>query len=411
MASFNAAPVALAKIHSESSNTIDRRFDLFKVLPSETSQTGHTIQSYQPVNDPSTSTQIQILVPPSADGHTDLKNSFLKIDYKVTKADGGALEATNVIHCYRKTSVQGLFDRGKLWLNNTQVFFNENLAQSAYIRNLLETSVDVKRGRLSAEGWINDDVFCKDNRDLPAATITKRKALISESKTVHNIIRLIDPLSSSDRYIPPGYAIKKVLTRGPDSAFLGSSQADESAKVVVTKVEWVIRRVFASPSIIRAHTRMLVEGNEHNIPITKYRTRSYHIPPGVKSHSIPLQQIASLPLTIIAGITTHDASIGSFESAPHNFHHHDVSSAELTLDGAPIGQRLLTDFPNNNYADAYVSLLQATDNFNTDKSNGISYQDYRNNKTLFTWVTTTDLPNDDWPSYFHLKRSGALLST
>ena len=153
---------------------------------------------------------------------------------------------------------------------------------------------------------------------------------------------------------------------------------------------------------------MLVEGNEYNIPITKYRTRSYHIPPGVKSHRIPLQQIASLPLTIIAGITTHDASIGSFESAPHNFHHHDVSSAELTLDGAPIGQRLLTDSPNNNYADAYVSLLQATNNFNTDKSNSISYQDYRNNKTLLAWVTTTDLPNNDWPSYFHLKRSGAL---
>lgn len=412
MTAFNSTPVALAKLHEDSHHTVDARFDIFKVPPTETSQTGHTMTTYQPLNESLNSSQVQIYAPPNADGHTDLRNSYLLVEYKVVKANGTAIGAVGDIACYPKASTHGLFERMTFALNNTDVYHNGAYSQTVHMRYDLEETVGSKKGRLAGEGWLQDDHLASDHADVPAAVVAARKATIAGSKTVSSFLRLTDPLSDGRRYIPPGYAIKMTFHRAPDSTFLMSGDANDRSKVVITKLELHLRKVFGSPSVNRAQTLQLVKGADHKLPVKKHRTRSFHIPAGVKSHRIALQQEDYLPLKVIVGLVGHAAVSGDLKLSPYKYANNKVATAELTLDGSPVGQRFVTDFSTGRCAQAYASLLQATNFYDSSETNGLTYDDFRNNDhTYFAWVTSSDLPNEEWHNYFHLKRKGALALT
>ena len=406
-----AAPLALAKLDEDSHHTVDARFDLFKVPPTETSQVDSLVTMYHPIGDVNAS-QVQLYAPPTADYHTDMRNSYMVVHFKVKSgADDLPAFNHNDLHVYPKSSGHALWDRCTFALDSTPVWHCQTYAQMAFMRHLLESSHDVKlNGSMDAEGWIKDKDMCKDDNGVVDANIAARKKIIADSRTICCVLRMMDPFSENDRLIPPNFAIKLTLQRAPASAFLLSDRADEpTANIVVTKLDWMVRRVKASSSVVRAHTTQLIKGHPQVMHLVKHRVRSYHVPAGVKSHRVAIQEDDYLPLKVIVGIVKHASTSGDFTLSPHNFHHFNVSAIELTVDGVPVGQRLETNFADSLCGEAYASLLQATDQWRNQTTNGLTYDEFVNEgKTLFGWVTTTDLPSHDWNSYLHLKRKGAL---
>lgn len=112
MSGLSAAPVSLAKLHEDSNHTVCSNFYLFKVVPTETLHAGHSIISYQLLNDPVIISQIQIYVLPSADAHTVLQNRYLLVEYKITKCNGTNLPAydSDDMHVYPKGLAHSLFE-------------------------------------------------------------------------------------------------------------------------------------------------------------------------------------------------------------------------------------------------------------------------------------------------------------
>ena len=71
-----------------------------------------------------------------------------------------------------------------------------------------------------------------------------------------------------------------------------------------------------------------------------------------------------------------------------------------------VGKPIQTDFANNNYAHAYAHTIASLGQLNSKSTNGISYSEYGENKTILAWSLGSDLPNKDKGNYFHLRRKG-----
>ena len=407
MAFATAVPVALGKIHEDSNVTANEKLDLFKVPPTETTETGGTWISVQPMTEASSS-QLQLLLPPTDEYYTDLQNSYVVLECKVTKADDTDLDDAATGRVYPVSNFpHALFERVTCSLNSHDVDHNSAYAQTAYIRSLIDETKDSKEGRMTGEGWLDDDATGKDEGDAPAAAKTTRKGLIAESKSRSYFMRPFMAMDRQTRALPPGVAVRVTFNRSSPASCLMSSQ-DEDVKIVVTKFEWMVRRIAVNPSIVRAQNARLIEGATYKFPLKKHRTRTHTIPAGVKSHRLVVDQDDVIPNRILVSMLDHAAFVGDFARSPYKFYHNGLTSIELTVDGVTVGKRIETDFANGKYSHAYAHTLASLGALNSNKSNGIAYDEFGDGKTVFAWCTATDLPNKDRDRYFHLRRKACV---
>jgi hypothetical protein len=271
---------------------------------------------------------------------------------------------------------------------------------------LIDETVSAKRARLTGEGWIEDGATGKNYTDAKTSSITKRKSIIAGSKTMSYYMRPNLSMFKQKRLIPPGVAIRLVFNRSATASCIMSSNANEDVKLVITKFEWMVRRVSINPTIVRAHTSRMIEGNTYKFPIKKHRTRVHNIPAGVSSHRLVIDQDDIVPTRILLAMLDHEGFVGTFKKSPYAFNHFELSNIEMSIDGVPVGKSIETDFSNGNYAHAYAHTLASLGHLNSTQSNGISYDDYVDNRTVFAWCTASDLPNKDKDNYFHLRRKG-----
>jgi hypothetical protein len=403
MAFASTAPVALGKIHEDSHVTVNSKLDNFKVPPTETSETGGQWITVQPLTN-NASSQLQLVLPASDEYYTDLENSYIILEYKVTKQNGDNLGDEPKVYI-AENGGHSFFERETYALNTQDVDHNSCYAQTAYFRTLIDESSLAKAGRLTGEGWVNDGTEGKNFADLSPAQKEKRHNAIKNGKTVSVYMRPFSALDRQPRALPPGISIRLTFSKAqPKTYIIGPDDTD--AKVEITKFLWMVRRVVVNPSIVRAQSARLVEGNTYKFPLRKHRTRVHTIPKDVMSHRIVIDQDDIVPNRILLGMVTHEAFVGTYKLSPFKYSPHNLTGIELTVDGVSVGGRLEMDFPGKNYAHAYAHTLAALGQLTTKKGNGITYGEFGTNKTVFAWCTATDLPNKDRDQYFHLRRKG-----
>jgi hypothetical protein len=403
MAFASTAPVALGKIHEDSHVTVNSKLDTFKVPPTETSETGGQWITIEPLTN-NTASQLQLMLPASDEFYTDLENSYIHINYKVTKANGTPLGDDPKVYV-AENGGHSFFDRETYALNTQDVDHNSCYAQTAYLRTLVDETGVAKEGRLSGEGWMCDGSEGKNFEDLTDAQREARHNAIKGGKVVSVYMRPFSALDRQPRALPPGVSLRLTFSQAePKTYLIGPDDTD--AKLTITKFEWKVRRMCINPAIVRAQSARLVEGNTCKFPLRKHRTRVHTIPKDVMSHRIVIDQDDVVPNRILLAMVPHDAYVGSYKLSPFKYSHNKLSSIELTVDGVSVGGRIETDFPNKNYAHAYAHTLAALGQLTAKKGNGISYEEFGNNKTVFAWCTATDLPNKDRDQYFHLRRKG-----
>ena len=136
MTGLTAAPVTMAKIDPHSSVTAKEELDLFKTPPTETSELGSTYVSTQPLSISDNSSEFTCEVSASPDSVTDLKNSFVVVKVKFTKADGSALPAVTDadLKVYPDNNIaHAMFDRVTLSLNGVETFHRGEYAQNSVL--------------------------------------------------------------------------------------------------------------------------------------------------------------------------------------------------------------------------------------------------------------------------------------
>jgi hypothetical protein len=414
MAYSSAAPVVLGKIHEDSGPTANVGFEAFKIPGTETSSTGGGKWfEVQPLTTTDGSSQLELIIPPTDEQYLDMRESYFVLQCKITNADGSALDNDPTkFDVYPVSNLpSALWDSVTVKLNGVDVEHCSMYGTARYLNALVDESSDSKAGRLSGEGWIDDEGTGQDVADVPDAVKTARKRLIAGSAPLSYFTCLYSGLGTSNRYLPPGVELRMTFRRAPAASYLMSDAVAADYKCSIEFFRLFARRVTANPALYRSHVARLVEGNQMHYPVVKDRTRSYTIPSGVSEHRVILGQGDTLPVRLLTALLPHEASIGNYKLSPYKFAPYNLSSVELTIDGTAIAPRIEMDFDRKIYAHAYAHNLVSLGLLRRNRGNGITYKDFGTNKTIFVWSLATDLPNKDTGLYFHLRRQGTVAMT
>ena len=411
MSGLGAAPVSLARFDTSASASVNSHYEFFKTPPTETTELGSTIVSAQPLSISNNSTSLQCSLPASQDQTTDLTESYVVVEVKFSAKDKDPLAAATSgdLKVWPETNLaHSMFSRIGLALNETEVFHTSAYPQLAYTETLLHESRDAKMGVLTAEGWFTDSMVGKDQPELTAEdnpAVTARKKVLATSRVVRLILRPFTPFRNSRKRIPPGVSMRLTATRADISTFINSSEAAPDVMMDLLRFEWVVRRCFVNPSVIRALNSRLLEGAKHSLPMIRPRTRTFVIPSGVQSHRIVLEEKNFLPLKVCVGLVDQEALIGNFKKSQFNYKPYNANGFELLIDGVQVGKSMKCDFENGNAAEAYMQTISAIGQTSTRSGNGLSYSDFLDNKAIVVFALA-EPQNKEWGEYLHVKRRG-----
>ena len=401
----------MAKIDPHSSVTAKEELDLFKTPPTETSELSSTYVSTQPLSISDNSSEFTCEVSASPDSVTDLKNSFVVVKVKFTKADGSALPAVGdaELKVYPDNNIaHAMFDRITLSLNGVETFHTGEYAQNAYHQCLLLEKESVKQCRLSVGGWLTGKDIGRDEASIAAASKTARKRVTASSSSHTFAFVPALPLSCKDsRRIPPNTSVRLTLHRAPIKTFMLSSVADEDVVMKIESLEYHVRRCVLNPAVLSAFTSRLVEGSKYQMPTMRRRTRKFSMPSGITEYRALIQTNDFLPQQLIASVVPQKAISGHFKHSQFCYKAHGANYFELTRDGNTVDRPIKCDLANDNAAHAYSHTLAALGMMDEVEGNGISYKDFCDNKFLLVWCFD-DVPTEDWGKVFHIQKKGTL---
>ena len=411
MAGLTSAPVTMAKIDPHSSVTAKEELDLFKTPATETSELSSTYISVQPLSLSDHSSEFSCEVSASPDCVTDLRNSFVVVKVKFTKADGTDLPgiADAELKAFPDNNLaHSMFDRCTLSLNGIETFHTGEYAQNAYHQCLLMETEAAKKGKLSAAGWFTDGDIGKNEAQVSAAGKASRKALTASSASHTLAFVPILPVSGKDcRRIPPNTSIRLTLHRAPIKTFVLSSADDEDVVLKIESLEYHVRRCALNPAVLAAYTSRLVEGNKYQLPVMRRRTRKFAMPAGITEYRALIQSNDFMPQQIIAALVPQKAMSGHFKHSQFCYKAHGANYFELTRDGNTVDRPIKCDVASKSAAHAYTHTLVALGMLDDVEGNGISYDQFCDNKFLMAW-SFDDVPAADWGKVFHIKKKGTL---
>ena len=168
-------------------------------------------------------------------------------------------------------------------------------------------------------------------------------------------------------------------------------------KIQFETVSLHARRMLLNPSVINGHAAGMNKQNAIYI-VNHTKLITFTIPRGQKSHVkdrlFPLQA----PKLLIVGMVENTAFNGAYNKNPFNFQHFDLNKIALYREGESIPGRPFTpDFVKQHYARSYANTMQTFHYFNTDDTNGLTYDEFGNGYTLYAYDLTPD--NDITASY------------
>jgi hypothetical protein len=385
-----------------SKHATDRRFQLVE------------FHKFYPTNAIDGSPSINFFLPPWQGANLYMINDLLmEVTCKIVKADGSPIvadrnvaPANNVMHSIFSSVRISLND---FTLNNNSEFY----PYRAYLHNLLSNDQQCKCSHMQSEGYYEDITNFYNSFDENNIGIQERKALFAESKEARFVGRVQHDLQSAKNGIIPGVAIKIQLMLS-QHAF--SIQCDEDIANKKYKMKITSCVLHCPVATLDSAVFGQIERTLKNKPISLYFTRSE-----VTTHAIPAlcknylgsalfpqnvmpcrSFLVFVPTDIFAGVYSKNpfefrrkwrkpaanrvagaaaALLGSADEVCF------IKSVQIKINGGSDSlhaesseHECMMDFARLNYYMEYMS---------TDKTNSITYEDFKNNSYVCVFDFST----------------------
>lgn len=353
----------------------------------------------------SEASNVRFSIPADRNKFTDINETLIELDVKITKEDGTALDDNdgNVDVAAEDNFAHCLFRKGELKINGTSAQFINEYAHQAYLKNLLFTTKEVKETSLKCEGWSGDSSVGRDGGRTAAADFTARKTPYLSSATQTITLRPSFDLVDAEKMLPPDTTIEFEFTKASSNVCLRSAnnnKANGGGKVVILAARIRIRRATLRPDV---HTAIISTWDGVN-PSSKTKGRpnpmvyQYHqhnterrtIATGATSAQITATQIKR-PDKVFTVLVRDEAINGSPSLNPFCFAHNSVKRVSCRFDGTPVREDFITDFATSNVLAAYRGTLDACGLKAHQGSNGITPHTFSDGSTVFGWDLTSTL--------------------
>ena len=161
-------------------------------------------------------------------------------------------------------------------------------------------------------------------------------------------------------------------------------------KYVINKATLYIRRMKVRDSVISAHNRGLKTQNAiyqlNHVDINTF-TVTKGVREFIKDRLFPSQT----PKMLVIGLLEHDAFNGNVKKNPFNFQHFDLNKIGIYRDGELVpGQIFTPDYDSDRYMRAYTNTMSVMNYYNTDDSNGLTIEHFKDGYNLYAFDLTPD---------------------
>lgn len=354
------------------------------------------VSDYYPITSITSNGPIEFHVPGNTEDYVDVNDVYLHVKFKVTKADGTAIDAADKVGL-NNLAIATLFQDVSLTLGEIQI---EGGQQSypylAYFPTIMQMHPAAQKSHMKLFGWSKDEADKMD--DEANKGFVERQKWTAGGKICELYGPLyLDFMRQSRHLISQTDMRLRLLPHKPE--FVLNAYGTNDFKITFQTVTLHVRRIVLNPSVINGHAVGL---NKQNAiyPVNHTQLINFTIPSGQKSYIkdrlFPLQA----PKLLVVGMVENDAFNGNIKKNPFNFQHFDLNKIALYREGESIPGRPFTpDFTEGHYARSYAHLMQTFHYLNADDTNALTYDEFGKGYTLYAYDLTAD--NDISSEYRH----------
>ena len=366
--------------------------------------TGNVINDFHPLNTITPGAPIEFQILGTPDDYLDLGDMRLLMHIKISKTDGTAWDADDKVN-FVNLPLASVFQDVFLKIGDTQVEGGQHIyPYNAYLSTLLQFHPSAKRTHLEAWGW-NEDTPGKFNDDDNEGLKDRRRE--TEAGAVWEIMGpLFLDMTRQSRYLLPQTNIRLKLLPAKADFVLQTTSAKVKYDYAIDKCILYVPRISVMDSVIHGHNKGLEKYNAkyilNHIDITTFTITKEHrtfIKDGLFTSQVPKM--------VVIGLLEHDAFNGNMKKSPFEFRHFNLNKIALYRDGELVpGQIFTPDYDDDFFKRAYTNTMQTLNYFNTDDSNGMTMEHFKNGYNLYAFDLTPD--NTNQGPHRHLIKTGSL---
>jgi hypothetical protein len=365
--------------------------DVFERPVLQTGIIGGNWYQFKPTTVDADATQLEFRIPGQGDHYMDLSRTLINIKLKITKPDGTAFAAADIVG-----PTNNLLDT--LW-SNVKVEFNQKTVSDArnmyhyraYIEDLFNFNSTAKESHQTASLWDTDEAGKLD--DSTNKAFIRRKDFTSASKQIDLAGKLHCDMFNTSKYLINGVDVRFIFVKNKAEIVLLKNATTGGANIKIIDASLWIRKVKINPTILLAHANSL---NRHTAkyPFKRVEMHNYTIPSGSQQHTIENMFLGRIPTRVIIGLVSHSAFSGAFNLCAFNFRHFNVNYLTLFKNGEQMFSRPYTPTYTDSeysYAMPYLQSFINTGNHLADDGYCISMADWQKGYCLYPFDLTPDL--------------------
>ena len=366
--------------------------------------TGNIVNEYYPQNAITPGTPIEFQVLGTPDDYIDLGDIQILLRLKIKRTDAKAFDANDNV-AFVNLPIASVFQDVFLKIGDTQVEGGQHVyPYNAYLSSLLQFHPSAKQTHMQAWGW-NEDTPGKFDSD--ANDGAKFRAEETKSGKIWEIMGpLFLDLTRQPRYLLPNTHLRLKLLPAKAEFALQTLCANTHYDYSIEKCVLYVPRISVMDSVVIGHNKGLDKYNAkyliNHIDISTFtitmENRSF-----IKDGLFQSQ----VPKTVVIGMLEHSAFNGNMKKNPFHFQHFDLNKIGLYRDGELVpGQLYTPDYENDHFIRTYNHTMQTLNYFNTDDSNGMTLEHFKNGYNLYAFNLAPD--NTNQGPHRHLMKTGSL---
>lgn len=391
---------------------ISGSLDLFSKPYMETAIDNCYFSEHHPNNAITDSSNSVVMNIHGSEDLTDLSESVVQVRCKITKANGGKLDAfaAPTGTPASGTSV-GFIQMPLTSLFSSLVFrLNDQLLSDSfstypylsYFQTILNFSGDARKSRLQLLGFYEDENpnVTAAHAEASASGFKTRANLTAESKEATFMGPIFHGLFSQTRYLLPLIPISLEWIKAPASFVMKSNTVSADYKYKILGMTLFLKRIRIKSSYkLELEDRLAKENALY--PLRHAYCRPFFIDAAEKSASFEnIFNSRTIPAYCSVALVTQTAYRGSFTESPFQFGHFSLTSLKISIDGNiyPSPMPFQPNYDSTTAPNWTREYLALQDNqIKVDGGNFISYEAFKNAGFafyVFHFGRETSLAND-----------------
>ena len=362
---------------------------IFDKQPVQTDIVRSYVEPYYPIS--GLTGPIEFCIEGNTEDYIDCNDIFLFVQYTITKSDGTKIDAAKDKVATINLPLASLFKDVSLVVGSEQIEGGQQCyPYLAYFPTILQMHPAAQKSHMHSFGWKRDEAGKFDDQANKAHV--ERQKWTEGGRTYEVYGPLFLDFLRQSRYLISQVDMRiKLMPQKPEFALM-SFDAAPAFKVKITKAMLYVRRLRMNPSVINGHMQGMLKRNAV-YPINHSKLIDYTIPAGQRSYTrerlFPLQT----PKILVVALVENDAYNGAYQKNPFNFQHFNLSEIILYRNGLGVPGRPFTpDFSagTKHYIRSYINTMQTMSYFNTDDTNGLTFEEFGGGYTLYAFDLTAD---------------------